>query len=113
MKISSEKQKILIVSDVHQDINRLDKIIKAGTYQNAVGKWYPKKQWYIFAYEDPDKYPHGINNSVIVYDFRIQEWFPFCNWLVGSMETEEGFGDNGQLIYGDSNDSYVHLPALS
>ena len=29
MKISSEKQKILILSDVHQDINRIDKIIKS------------------------------------------------------------------------------------
>ena len=42
MKISSKKQKILILSDVHQDINRLDKIIKT---ENAdinvcLGDWF-------------------------------------------------------------------------
>ena len=29
MKISSTNKKILVFSDVHQDINRLEKIIKA------------------------------------------------------------------------------------
>ena len=49
MKISSEKQKILIVSDVHQDINRLDKIIKAedADINVCLGDWFDS-----FIYDD-------------------------------------------------------------
>lgn len=87
----------------------LDKLIKAGTYEKMVGKWYPKNQWYILSYEDPDKFPRGRNNSVIIYDYKIGEWFPFCGWLAESFETQDGAGDKGELLYGDANDSYVYI----
>lgn len=42
MKISSQNKKVLILSDVHQDINRLDKIIKAESADINVclGDWF-------------------------------------------------------------------------
>ena len=87
----------------------IDKIIRAGTYKNSVGKYYPKKQWYLFAYEDPDIFPRGANNSILVYDFITNNWYKFKNWNVASFATMDGIGDNGDLVYGDSMDGYVYL----
>mgnify|MGYP001610842306 CR=1 FL=1 len=87
----------------------IDKLIKYGTYRKAVGKYYPKREWYILAYEDPDKFPRNANNSAIVYDFKTGNWFPVCNWFASSWETFDGSGDFGQLVYGDSYDGFVHF----
>lgn len=90
----------------------LDKLIKFKTYQRMVCKYYKKKEWLMFAYEDPDKFPKGRNNSVLIYDLKNDEWYPACNWLADSFETYDGQDDNGRLVYGDSMDSYVHLADL-
>lgn len=86
----------------------IDRIIRVGTYKNAVAIYYPKKQWYVFAYEDPDLFPKNANNSVLIYDFNLGMWFPFKNWLVGSLEVLDASGDLGTLLYGSSIDGYVY-----
>ncbi len=90
----------------------IDNLIKSGNYKNAVGIWYPKKSWYIFSYEDPAKFPTGKNNSVMVYDFILDQWFPFCNWLADSFSVGDNAGDTGQLYYGDAADGYVYRADL-
>jgi len=87
---------------ISDDIKPLiDKLIKAGTYQNIIGKYYKKKEYYLMAYEHPERFPKGRPNSVMIYDIRKGQWFPVCGWLVNSWETFDGKGDNGQLVYGD------------
>lgn len=87
----------------------IDRVIAAGTYKNAVGIFYPKRSWYILSFEDPTKFPQGKNNTVMVYDLILNEWFPFCNWLADSFSSADNAGDTGKLYYGDSADGYVHL----
>lgn len=86
----------------------INRIINSGTYANSVGIYYPKKQQYVFAYTDPDKFPKDRNNSVLVYDIPTGEWFPYKNWNIESMTTQDGNTDLGELLYGDSNDGYVY-----
>jgi len=87
----------------------LDKLIKARTYEKMVCKYYKKRGWLMFSYEDPDKFPRGKNNSVIFYDIKNKEWYPICGWLADTFETFDGLGDNGDLVYGDSNDGTVYF----
>lgn len=84
----------------------IDRCIKAGTWRNAVGKYYPKKQWYVLSVEDPLKHPRGRNNFSLVYDLTTGNWFPFKNWLANCFTSMDGIGDNGELLYGD--EGYVH-----
>lgn len=86
----------------------IDRLIDAGTWKTAVGKYYPKKNWYILSYEDPDKHPRGKLNSILVLDLTTSNWFPFNNWLANSFVSFDGTTDKGQLLYGDSQDGYVH-----
>lgn len=98
---------------ISEDIQTLiNKLIKAGTYERAVGKYYKKREWYILSYEDPEKFPRGRNNSVMVYDLKLAQWYPICGWLADSFETFDGISDKGELVYGDSMDGYVHYADL-
>ena len=94
---------------ISKDIQPLiEKLIKAGTYKDSVGKYYPRRDWYLFFYNDPDKFPKGKLNSAIFYDFKIAKWFPICNWTGNVMEVFPGSQDNGELFYGDSADGYIY-----
>lgn len=90
----------------------INELIRAGTYKSIVGKYYPKKRWYVMAYEDPKRFPRGKNNSILIYDFHTQEWFPFRNWNAESLATFDGASDNGELVFGDSVDGYVYYADL-
>lgn len=93
-----------------EDVNTIiNKLIRAGTYRYSVGHYYPQRQWYIYAYDDPDKKPDGINDSVIYFDFTIGKWYRFKNWIVNSFASQNGIGDNGELLYGDASDGYVYF----
>lgn len=86
----------------------IDRLIEAGTWKTAVGKYYPKKNWYILSYEDPDRLPRGKLNSILVLDLYTSNWFPFKNWLANCFVSFDGVSDKGDLLYGDSNDSYAY-----
>lgn len=86
----------------------IDRLIRAGTYKDSIGYYYPKRQWYVWSFEDPERSPHGKPNSVMVYDLSIGKWFPFRNWNANSLASLDGATDNGDLIYGDSADGYVY-----
>ena len=103
LKVEEESK---IISAPIQPI--LDRLIRAGTYKYSVGMYYPKKNWYLFAYDDPDKLPAGRNDSLLVFDLINASWFPFSNWNCASFETLDGFGDSGDLLCGDSGDGYVY-----
>lgn len=85
----------------------INKIINSGLYESATMSYYPKKQWLVLSYTDPDKFPKR-NNSAVVYDIPTGEWFPFKNWNAESFTTMDGPGDFGDLLYGDSTDGYVY-----
>ncbi len=87
----------------------LDKLISRNSYKNAILKHYPKRNWLIFAYEDPDLFPKGTPNSVMIYDIVTGEWWPQKNWIVGSLETDKNFAGKGLLMYGDGKDGYAHV----
>jgi len=94
----------------------IDKLIRSKTYGSAYVKYYPKSNYLIFCYEDPDRFPQGRINSVLFYDFITGEWWPMKNWLAASMETDNGPNGTGRLHYGDAMDGYVHIaddPAYS
>src|SRR3990167_3575242 len=104
----------LIASDetkvISQNIEPIIKrILENGTYKNAHAVYYGKRNWYIFSYEDPLKYPQGRSNSTIVYDFTIGEWFPINNWLPEMWATFDNMDDRQELVYGDSADGYVYF----
>jgi len=88
--------------------NLIDKLIGRGLYSKAIGKYYKKREWYIFSYNDPDKFPKNANNSILIYDLRLKQWYPICGWLANSFETLDGIDDNGELLYGSSSDGLVY-----
>ena len=90
----------------------IDQLINTGLYKNAVGIWYPRKKWYVLSYEDANKFPHGKNNSILIYDTIADTWWPWCNWLADSFVVDDNQGSNGILYYGDSADGYVHKTDL-
>ena len=85
-----------------------ERTINYNTYDKSVGVYYPKKQWYLFSFNDPIYSPSDRVNRVFVYDIQTGEWWPLKNWLAGSFTTFEGDGDDGTLLYGDSSDGYVY-----
>jgi len=95
----------IISTPVEPIINR---VLKAGTFINSVAVYYPKKQWYIFSYEDPNYLPRGKANRVLVFDFKNGEWYPFANWNIDSFATLDGAGDKGEILFGGSDDGYVY-----
>ena len=86
----------------------IDRLIKAGTYEKSHGIFYSKNQWYVWSYEDPEKFPKGRPNSVMIYDLLTGEWFPIGGMLAESFLVAEGSGDQGDFFYGDSMDGYVY-----
>ena len=90
----------------------LDEVVRAGKHKNAVMTYYPKKEWLILSLEHPQRFPKGVNNYVLIYDLRIGKWFPFCNWLADSFAVQDNVGETSRILYGDSNDGYVHIADL-
>lgn len=87
----------------------LDKLIRRNTYKSAILKYYPKSNYIIFAYEDPDKFPQGKLNSSAFYDMLTGEWWPMKMMPIGSLETDKGPNGTGRLHVGDGMDGYVHV----
>lgn len=104
-RLQTEQESRRISLDIKPIIDRL---IRAGTYKNSIGYYYPKRSWYLYAYEDPDKSPRGRPNSLMAYDLNIGKWFPFKNWLANSFTSFDGATDFGELLYGDSADGFCH-----
>lgn len=86
----------------------IDKLIEKKTYEKMVCKYYKKREWLIFSYEHPDRFPKGVNNSIIVYDLRLGQWYPLCGMTAESFETFDSAGDDGTLLWGNSNDGLVY-----
>ena len=76
-----------------------ERLIKYGTYDKSVGVYYPKRQWYLFSFNDPLYSPSDRPNRVFVYDIQTGEWWPFKNWLADSFATYEGAGDYRQIPF--------------
>lgn len=87
----------------------IDKLISRNTYRTAILKHYAKRNWLIFAYEDPDLFPKGTPNSTMIYDIVTGEWWPQKNWIVGCLETDKNFAGKGLLMYGDGKDGFAHV----
>lgn len=85
----------------------IERLIRYGTYRRSIGKYYAKKQWYIFAYEDPLKEPRGKINSALILDLRTVTWWPFVNWRPECLVSMDGIGDRGELLYGDG-DGFIY-----
>lgn len=105
-RLNNEQESRIISTKIEPIINDL---IKSGRYKNACGYYYPKKSWYVFAYEDPTAAPRGRNNAMLVYDIRFDAWFRFKNMNAESFASFDGAGDRGDLLYGDSNDGYSYF----
>lgn len=86
----------------------IDNLIQSGNYRHAKAVYNAKRNWYIFSYEDPNRFPRGSNNSMLIYDFTIKEWFQFKNILADGLASFEGAGDVGDILFGDSSDGYAH-----
>lgn len=99
-------QESRIMSDKIKPI--IDRLIKAGTYKTSKGKYYPKKGWYVFSYDDPLKESVG-HDSILVLDLTTLNWYPFSNLYVSSMEIFDGIGDNGEFVGGGSNDACLYF----
>lgn len=82
----------------------VNKLIRKGTYNKSVGFYYEKKNWYVFGYIDPEKFPTDKINAAIIYDFRIGQWFPLCG-LKTNVFTQDR---DGNAYFGESTDGYVH-----
>lgn len=86
-----------------------ERTIKNNTYEKSVAVYYPKKQWYVWSWNDPQLNPSGRANRVYILDLRTGEWYPQKNWLASSFTTLQS---DGSLMYGDSNDGYVYKADL-
>lgn len=104
-RLNNDQESRIISVKIEPIINDL---IHSGRYRNAIGYYYPKKSWYMFAYEDATASPIGRNNSMLVYDIRTDAWFRFKNLNAECFASFDGAGDVGDLLYGDSNDGYVY-----
>lgn len=102
-RLTPSDESRVISDDIKPLINRL---IRAGTYSNVTMFYYPRKEWLVLSYEDPGRFPTGKNNSMIIYDFKTSQWFPFSGISAQSFAIQSGGDDKGELLYGD-NDGYV------
>ncbi len=82
-----------------------ERTVLNNTYLRSCGAYYPKKQWYVFSFEDPYYSPSGKANRFFIYDIKTGEWYPQNNILASSFAT---INNSGDLIYGDSSDGYVY-----
>lgn len=87
----------------------IDKLIRRNTYAKSILKHYPKSNYLIFAYEDPDLFPRNALNSSMFYDLVTGEWWPMKNFIIGSIETDNGPNGTGKIMYGDGMDGYAHF----
>ena len=104
-RLQTEQESRVVSDRIEAIINRC---IRAGTWKDAIGKYYPKKGWYLLSVSDPDLSPKNKHNLILVLDFRTLTWFKFKNLHAQSFETWDGAGDNGEIFYGDSIDGYVY-----
>ena len=104
-RLTASDETKIISNQIEPIIRRM---LEAGTYKNAHAVYYGKRNWYIFSYEDPLRYPRGRPNHTLIYDFTIGEWFPFNNWLPETWATFDSINDKQEIVYGDSNDGYVY-----
>lgn len=81
-------------------------ILNNGLANKSIGVYYPLKEWYVLSYIDTKKSPKNKPNSIIVYDFKNGEWFPFSNWNIESFTVFDK--ENGELIGGQSDDGYIN-----
>ena len=104
---SLESEKLLISRRIK---NITDKLVARNSYKNSILKYYPKNNWLIFAYEDPDLFPRGSPNFVMIYDFLTTEWWPQrYSFAVGSVEVDKSVNGRGLLHFGDGMDGYIHV----
>lgn len=102
-----EAEKVVISGAIRPLIAKL---ILRNTYRNSILKYYPKGNYLVFAYEDPDLFPQGRANSATFYDLLTGEWWPMrFPFSIGSVETDKGPTATGKLHIGDGMDGYVHV----
>lgn len=87
----------------------LRKLVREKKYKNAMLRYYAKRNWLIFSYEHPERFPKGRQNSVLICNLLTGEWYPQRNLLMASASFFDGPGDTGEMIFGDSMDGRVHL----
>lgn len=102
-RLTPSDESRVISDDIKPIINKL---IRLNTYTQSVLNYYPKKEWLIFSYNDPLKSTKNRLNSMMIYDFKIGQWFPFCGISAQALTVQSGLGDGGELFYGD-NDGYI------
>lgn len=104
-RLSASDSSRLISDDIQPLVRRL---ISAGTWNKSVGHYYKKRDWYILSYQDPEKYPKDALNSTIIFDFKIGQWYPFCNQQMSSFASIDSANEEQILFYGDSKDGYIY-----
>lgn len=87
----------------------IDRLIQRNTYRSAILKYYPKSNYIVFAFEDPDKFPQGTLNSMMFFDLITGEWWPMKTMPIGCLETDKGPNATGKLYVGDGKEGLVHV----
>ena len=87
----------------------IEDILRDKTYNQCSAVYYKNKSWYVFSYVDRNKFPSDRPNSILVYDLISDSWFPLEGWHAASLAVANGPEDSGNLLYGQSYDSYVFL----
>lgn len=81
-------------------------IILNESFDKCSAIYYPRKEWYVFCYSDSKKYPKNKANSMLIFDLKSGQWFPFNNLNIESFVVFDK--EKGQLLGGESNDGYVN-----
>ena len=95
-----------IVSDKVRPI--VERIIESGTYDSVVSFFDKKNKWIWVAYEDDLRYPKGVNNRVLIYDLRLNQWYIIDGIYANAFGIWDGGRDKNELFYGESFDGYVY-----
>lgn len=81
-------------------------IILNNSFDKCSAVYYPRKEWYVFSYSDSKKSPKNRANSVIIFDLKSGNWFPFSNLNIESFAVFDK--EKGELVAGQSDDGYVN-----
>lgn len=103
-RINVEAERIVFSEKISPII---EKLIRRNTYKSAILKYNPKNKYIYFIFEDPDKFPKGVLNSVYVYDLLTTEWWPYDGLTIGSIALKKECNGREGVIYGDGIDGYI------
>ena len=96
----------LVVSDAVEPL--ISRLISSKKYVNSVSLFDKKNKWIWLSFEDTLNSPVGVNNTILIYDLKLGQWYKFKGINVNSFSVWDGANDNNRIFAGDSEEGKVY-----